>query len=891
MKQIPFQIQHSKKLNPIYLTLCLLLTLLLTHLPSFSFAKDTIYDLNIEHKTVNFTGTPVDHALAINGSIPAPTLKFQLGDRAIINVKNSTQEPTTLHWHGVLVPWDMDGPSFTNNKLILPGETFSFIFPIKHTGTYWYHSHTELQEQRGLYGAIVIEDEKEFDKDLTFILSDWTNEHPQSVLKNLKKEGHYYAFKKDFLPSLVGAISEGKTKNFLQSEWTRMGPMDLSDVAYDAFLINGKITQTLEDIKPGDKLRIRVINAGASSYFYFNIGNLRHFDVISKDGVDVQPVTVNEVLIGMGETYDLAFTVPTDASPEFRATVQDITGYASVILGNNKVENAPNKTKPSEYAGHDHHEGHHGNHQTHQDSTHQKGHTKHQKGHHKGHQPTNTPNLENNQHHHPKQNKQETQNTETTLEHSQHSPDKTQHDHTKTQSSSENLENEKQENTELSSENQKDKNQDHNSSTKETTSHEHNTKKSQNKGDDTTNHPTENKDSLNITLQKEDSTTENNEATREIQSDHGNSDKGQPHTTHKHNTTTTEQNTKQSTVVHRLDYSMLKSTQPTEYSDQLPRAHELTLELNGDMDRYTWTINGKPFSKEKFLIVKENDVVRWTMVNKTMMHHPMHLHGHFFRYLNGQNKNSPLFHTVDVAPMTTRTIEFHANEPGLWFFHCHNLYHMKMGMSRLVKYEGFERPERLVEHEKQYKHLMTKDNDFFPRGELGLFTNHGKALIAANGGHWDISLKAEINKNNFSHSENNEQNHPHPSKNWNHYEGELIIKNYRNRFFSLLGGAEYEDEKIHALLGVTYTLPLLVEMKTYIRSDKKITAKLSKKLHFAKRLDLEIEPEFSYKKSNFYWELEASLLYHIKNNLALGSFYKQTKSSSHSIGFGAKLHL
>lgn len=867
MKQALFQTQHNKKRKPIYITLCLLLTLL--HLPSFAFAKDTIYDLNIEHKTVNFTGTPVDHALAINGTIPAPTLKFQLGDRAIINVKNSTQEPTTLHWHGVLVPWDMDGPSFTNNKLILPGETFSFIFPIKHTGTYWYHSHTELQEQRGLYGAIVIEDEKEFDKDLTFILSDWTNEHPQSVLKNLKKEGHYYAFKKDFLPSLLGAISEGKTKNFLQSEWTRMGPMDLSDVAYDAFLINGKITQTLEDIKPGDKLRIRVINAGASSYFYFNIGNLRHFDVISKDGVDVQPVTVNEVLIGMGETYDLAFTVPTDISPEFRATVQDITGYASVILGNNKVENAPNKTKPSKYASHDHHEGHHGDHQTHQDSSqHQSGHQMHQsdnqnklqKGHHQDHHPTDTPNLENKQ----------------------------QHDHTKTQPSSENLENQKQENTEPSSENQNNKHQDHNSSVKEPTPQEQKNNTIQNESNE--NNPKENK--LDITLQKEDNaapseTSETQEATREIQSDHGNSDKGQPHTTHEHSTTkpNTEQNTPPS--VHRLNYSMLKSTQPTEYSDQLPRAHELILELNGDMDRYTWTINGKPFSKEKFLIVKENDVVRWTMVNKTMMHHPMHLHGHFFRYLNGQNKNSPLFHTVDVAPMATRTIEFHANEPGLWFFHCHNLYHMKMGMSRLVKYEGFERPERLVEHEKQYGHLMTKDNNFFPRGELGLFTNHGKVLIAASGGDWDISLKAEIDKNSHTHDAHDGK----PNKKWNHYEGELLIKNYRTRFFSILGGAEYEDKKIHGLLGFTYTLPLLVEMKTYIRSDIKIVAKLSKKLHLAKRLDLEIEPEFSYKNSDFKWELETALLYHIKNNLGLGSFYKYTDSSGHSVGFGVKLHL
>lgn len=171
-----------------------------------AFAAERNYELRVQNVTKNFTGVDVTHALAINGSIPAPTLRFKLGDEAVIKVINETNEPTTLHWHGLLVPWEQDGPQFANTRIIEPGKTHTFKFPITHTGTYWYHSHTELQEQRGLYGAIVIEEDTpkyQVDHDYVFVMSDWTNEKPLQVLANLKKDGDYYKYKKDFLPSFL----------------------------------------------------------------------------------------------------------------------------------------------------------------------------------------------------------------------------------------------------------------------------------------------------------------------------------------------------------------------------------------------------------------------------------------------------------------------------------------------------------------------------------------------------------------------------------------------------------------------------------------------------------------------------------------------------------------
>lgn len=686
-------------------------------LPILTQAAERRYELTIEEVTWNITGKDVDHALAINGSIPAPILKFQLGDDAVIEVTNKTTEPTSVHWHGVLVPWNMDGPMFSNNQPIQPGESFTFRFPIKHTGTYWYHSHTELQEQRGLYGAIVIEDHHErmkIDHDLVVVMSDWTDERPMDVLANLKKDGHYYAFKKKFFPSWVGAIRHGAVWNYIKGQWTRMGAMDLSDVGYDAFLINGKkISSSVANLRKGDRVRLRLINAGASSYFYVNIGNLRPFQVISKDGVDVMPVEVTELLMGMGETYDLVFEVPNDLGFELRATAQDVTGHASLILGDQEnAESVPSKMKPNPYM--------------------------------------------------------------MGMDHSAHT--------------------------------------------------------------DMPTHPPEHQMPMDDQMPTE--------AVEEIAS---------------------------MPMTKRLHYSMLRSVNPTAFEENLPQ-HDIRLELSGDMDRYLWTINGKTFSEDKYIIIREGEVVRFTLVNQTMMHHPMHLHGHFFRVLNEQGDYSPLFHTIDVAPMKTETIELLANEPGIWFFHCHNLYHMKMGMARWVKYENFERPEELVRVEKEQAKQFTKDSDLFFSGKVDLYSNHAELDLRLNGGRYEADLTFEIDEYAADT-----------------LEADLAFKYYVDRYFAPLAGVEYRDDDIAGILGATYLAPGEIQMTGYMTTEGQAVIKLSKQFDIVDRLLLEVGGEGRFFTGEPEWEAEAELKYRIRQNLDFGVFYKWDEEKDHRVGLGFSL--
>ncbi|RYZ63696.1 MAG: copper oxidase, partial [Proteobacteria bacterium] len=291
----------------------------------------------------------VDFALTVNGGIPAPTLEFTDGDDAEILVKNEVpNEETSIHWHGLLLPPDQDGVPYVNTPPIFPGQSHLFKFKLRQSGTYWYHSHTMVQEQKGVFGAIIIHPKKktlEYDRDAVVVLSDWSDENSDNILRNLRKDGDYYQYKKDSVRSYFGAIRQGgpALKNQLYNEWIRMGGMDLSDVGYDAFLINGKRESKLVDAKPGERIRLRIINAAASSYFYVSMG--LPLKVVSADGIDIKPVNTNEILIGMAETYDVIFTVPDNKSYELRATCQDTTGSATTWIGG-AGEKVPAPVKP-----------------------------------------------------------------------------------------------------------------------------------------------------------------------------------------------------------------------------------------------------------------------------------------------------------------------------------------------------------------------------------------------------------------------------------------------------------------------------------------------------------------------------------------------------------------
>jgi FtsP/CotA-like multicopper oxidase with cupredoxin domain len=212
--------------------------------PRHVLAKVVRYELTATKGSLNVSGkVEVDWALMINGGIPAPTLEFVEGDEAEITVHNKLQEEVSIHWHGILLPPEMDGVAYVNTPPIFAGQSFTFRFKIRQHGTYWYHSHTRLQEQKGIFGAIVVHPKEKamaYDKDVVVVLSDWSDEDADDIMKNLRKDGDYYLHKKKSMRSWYGALRAGALGTFLNNEWTGMGGMDLSDVGYDAFLINGK---------------------------------------------------------------------------------------------------------------------------------------------------------------------------------------------------------------------------------------------------------------------------------------------------------------------------------------------------------------------------------------------------------------------------------------------------------------------------------------------------------------------------------------------------------------------------------------------------------------------------------------------------------------------------
>ncbi|WP_158649583.1 multicopper oxidase family protein [Bacteriovorax stolpii] len=327
--------------------------LLLLSMSHSIFAKTVKYELIATKENVNLSGKKnVDFAIMINKSIPAPILEFTEGDDAEITLKNDLpDDEVSIHWHGILLDPYMDGVPYVNTPPIKPGGKFVFKFKIRQHGTFWYHSHTNVQEQKGVYGAFIIhpkEEVKAYDKEIVLVLSDWSDENPTQILNNLKKDGDYYIYKKGTMRSWLGAIRAKSLMSYLNNDWNRMGGMDFSDVGYDIFLINGKNNSQDENILPGDRVRLRIINASGSTYFYLSLGDLP-MKVISADGVDIKPKLASEILIGMAETYDVSFVPNKTGSYEFKATSMDGTGSASMWLGKGEPHNAPIKPVPDLY--------------------------------------------------------------------------------------------------------------------------------------------------------------------------------------------------------------------------------------------------------------------------------------------------------------------------------------------------------------------------------------------------------------------------------------------------------------------------------------------------------------------------------------------------------------
>src|SRR5262245_22146978 len=450
--------------------------------------------LPVMRATLNPDGRAEVAAITVDGTLPGPEIRVREGELVRLPLENRLPDkPTLIHWHGILLPAVMDGAANVSGPPVPPGRVFVNEFPIRQSGTYWYHSHFELQEQRGLSGAFVIEPRHEpgrYDHDVVVFLTDWLHEDPDAILPRLRQENAKAASDggggTTTLPGAPTQPGTGVAPGMPMGSQMKMSGADLSDVKYDAFLLNGRPPQapwTLA-VRPGQRARLRLINAGASTYFTVSLDG-HQLEVTHADGQPVRPVVVDRILMGMAECYDVVVRPKQSGSYMLHAVAQDGSGQAVGVLHTTDVKPAAALTMPAA-AG------------------------------------------------------------------------------------------------------------------------------------------------------------------------------------------------------RALSYADLKAPEDT----TLPAGdlHEFRLPLQGDMRRYVWMIDGQAYPDAAPLLIRQGERVRVEMVNETAMWHPMHLHGHFFRLLNDAGAFCPLKHTVNVAPKETVRFEFTADNPGRWFFHCHNLYHLEAGMARVWEY-------------------------------------------------------------------------------------------------------------------------------------------------------------------------------------------------------------
>ncbi len=639
---------------------------------------------------------PQSHHLVINGRSPAPTLSARVGDQLHIEVVNRLDEPVLLHWHGLLLPYDQDGVPGISSPPIAPGASREFRFAARQSGTYWYHSHTALQEQDGLYGAIVLlGDEQDFPamnrcaEDLAVVLSDWDRMSGAAILRRLKKDSDWFASKKGTVQHWLGALSRGPTAvaSRLQMSWLRMGAMDVSDVGYDRFLANGEQRHALGELGSGC-VRLRVINAAASTLFdlEYAVGSL---ELISADGQPVEPVRVQRLRIGMGESYDLLLPTAAGEARELRATANDGSGWSSVLLGAGQLRAVTTRPRPDLYAAHGAHGGHAG---------------------------------------------------------------------------------------------------------------------------------------------------------------HG----------------------AMANPVDGLIYRQLRARTARTEAERRAPDRVISLRLTGAMENYVWSFNNVIFSAAEPLEFVPGELLRIELLNETMMDHPIHLHGHFFRVLNGQGDRAPLKHTVVVPPMQQQTIELLAVEPGRWIMHCHNLYHMATGMARAVSYsapapgtahrvvaalppapggsdhlpavdrartalgDNLERRATALERAAEpMPPAAMEDRRFWWRGEWVLLSN----MAAVEGQLRDANDQLEWSFEHGLTERNGER----------YGEGELAYRRLLGRFSSVYTGYRLtrtqdfhsgEDIEHSALLGAALVLPLRLEAELEWDSEEGVILRLSNHHQLSERLSL-----------------------------------------------------
>lgn len=740
------------------------------------------YDLYVRDTLVNFSGKS-RRAIAVNGQIPMPTLTFTEGDTAEIYVHNELDEETSLHWHGLFLPNKEDGVPNLTQMPIKPHSTYKYSFPIRQHGTHWYHSHSGLQEQIGMYGSFVMNKRnsdpnfREGIDDLPtipIVLSEWTDIKPENVHRMLHNASDWFAIKKGTTQSYAEAIKQGYFKTKIVNEWKRMNAMDVSDVYYEKFLINGKNESQLSQFKAGDRVRLRVSNGGASSNFWLTYAGGK-ITVVASDGNDVEPVEVDRLLIAVSETYDVIVTIPAEnTSYEFLATPEDRTKSASVYIGNGIKQLISPLPKLKYFEGM-----------------------------------------------------------------------QMMNDMMKMNGDLDDM------GMQMSL-NQMDMNA---VMYPEITG------------------PQE-KGSKKMTMDM--NKGETNEETPS---------KDKPSENHDMHNMENKYNPNALADIVTLNYAMLKSPTSTALSKDAP-VRELKFELTGNMNRYVWSLDNKVVSESDKILIKKGEILRIVLHNNSMMRHPMHLHGHDFRVINGQGDYSPLKNIIDIMPMETDTIEFAASEDGGdWFFHCHILYHMMSGMGRVFSYENSPPNPEIPNPKLAQRKLFADDRKFHFMTENDFATNGNDGMAMFSNTRWSIGTEWRLGYNDH-----------------HGYETETHIGRYigKMQWFMPFVGFDWRyrkmgiDQQEHNIFnqsntkdnrsvfsaGFNYTLPMLIVAQAEVFTDGNFRLQLE-------RMDIPVTKRV---RMDLMWntdkEYMAGLRYIIKRNFSARTHY----DSDMGFGVGASLN-
>jgi CopA family copper-resistance protein len=520
------------------------------------------FKLSFDYQQVNFTGRD-RIATAINGSVPAPVLRWKQGERVTLDVTNNLAVDSSIHWHGMILPSAMDGVPHISENFggIKPGETFRYEFDVTQSGTYWYHSHSGFQEQTGAYGAIIIDPAEpppySYEREYVLVLSDWSDEDPEDIYAKLKKMSHYYNTRERTAGDLWAEVQQ----NGLSKTWNdrgmwndmRMSDRDISDVTgYTyTYLMNGQTPAANWTglFNKGERVLLRIINASAMTLFDVRIPGLK-MTVVGADGQYVQPVSVDEFRIGVAETYDVLVEPSDDMAYTIFAQAIDRSGYAAGRLTSHpslQAEIPPLDVAPL---------------LTHGDMG--MGGMDHSK-----------------------------------MDHSNMSAEMMA---MMMGGSIEHADTEYGPHVDMLAEN-----------------------------------PQYRLDDPGVGLRNNGRSV--------------------------------------------LTYSALRNLHPT--PDPRDPEREIELHLNGNMRRYMWSINGIKFADAEPLLMKFGERLRITLVNDTMMNHPMHLHGVWSDLETGDDGFIPRKHTVIVQPGSKISYRVTADALGSWAYHCHLIYHMP-GMFREV---------------------------------------------------------------------------------------------------------------------------------------------------------------------------------------------------------------